>query len=87
MNNVVEPYQNLDIKEMYKSQWRQVQVLADQFWKRWKSQYLQGLQIRRKWRNERSNLKIGDVVLMTDNSLPRIEWQVGIIEAVFPGSD
>lgn len=72
---------------MYRSHWRQVQFLADQFWKRWRVQYLQSLQTRRKWQNEHSNLKTGDVVLMMDSSIPRIQWPVGIIDSVFPSAD
>ena len=35
---------SMDIKDIYRSQWKHVQVLADIFWKKWKSTYLQSLQ-------------------------------------------
>lgn len=31
---------DFELKDLYKSQWRQVQGLADCFWKRWKLEYL-----------------------------------------------
>ena len=87
MNSEIESLQGLDLKDMYKSQWRQVQALANQFWKAWKTQYLQSLQSRKKWNDELTNLKEGDVVLMMDNSLPRNRWPLGIMDRVFPSSD
>lgn len=78
---------NLNMKDIYKSQWWNAQILADKFWKRWKNQYLQDLQSRRKWQTERSNLRLGDVVLVINKSLLRIQWPIGIIESAFPSSD
>lgn len=76
--------EGLDIKDIYKAQWRHVQVLANTFWKQWKEQFLQNLQSRRKWTEERPNIKIGDVILLKDSSLPRFQWPVGIVESVYP---
>ncbi|XP_021358095.1 uncharacterized protein LOC110453467 [Mizuhopecten yessoensis] len=87
VNEDEEPFEELGIKDMYKSQWRHVQVLADQFWNRWSSQYLQNLQLRMKWQQERRNLEVGEVVLMMDSSVPRNQWPVGLVERVFPSSD
>ena len=39
----------LDSKNRYTKQWKPVQVLAQMFWKRWQSQYLQTLPSRQKW--------------------------------------
>lgn len=36
-------------KDMIKSKWKRVQGLANQFWKRWQSEYLNLLQVCRKW--------------------------------------
>ena len=40
---------HLGLKDIYCSQWRFVQVLADTFRARWRLEYLQSLQPRRKW--------------------------------------
>ncbi|XP_062619290.1 uncharacterized protein LOC134280860 [Saccostrea cucullata] len=76
--------EGLDIKDIYRAQWRHVQVLGNTFWKQWREQFLQNLQTRRKWAEERPNIKIGDVVLLKDSSLARFQWPVGIVESVFP---
>lgn len=39
----------LDIKDIYKSEWKCVQFIAERFWKRWREEFLQQLQPRRKW--------------------------------------
>lgn len=87
VNTEVEPYEELNIKEMYKSQWRHAQVLADQFCKRWRTHYLQNLQTRMKWQQERPNLEVGDIVLLMNASVPRYQWPIAVIDRVFPSAD
>ena len=62
--------------------WRQIQYLADQFWIRWKREYLPLLQLRQKWTSEKRNYKIGDLVLVIDYLLPRCQWPLGRITKV-----
>ena len=51
--------------------WRQIQYLADQFWKRWSREYIPLLQKRQKWKNSRRNLAVGDTVLVADETTSR----------------
>ena len=51
--------------------WRRVQHLVNEFWTRWRSEYLQSLQQRRKWQADRRNFTIGDVVLLKDDATHR----------------
>jgi hypothetical protein len=53
--------------------------LVDLFWNKWIRYYLPELQTRQKWRKERPNLKVGDVVLITDIKTYRNFWPLGII--------
>ena len=71
-------------QDLYARQyWRRVQYLADQFWLRWRQEYLQNLQVRTKWHNQEQNLSGGDVVLVKDNDVSRNEWPMGkIVEAL-----
>lgn len=78
---------DMSIKNLYLEQWKQVQYLASRFWVRWKSEYLQTLQTRRKWNEEREPLKINDVVLMKDLEVNRCSWPMGRISNVFPSAD
>lgn len=74
-------------KDIYKKQLRCVQYLADQFWARWRVEYLPSLQVRSKWKQESKNLQDGDVVLLTEKSTYQNEWPVGRIVKAYPNSD
>lgn len=74
--------------DMYcKKRWKQVQYLADIFWKRWLHEYLLTLQERQKWHVTGRNLQVGDVVLMMDENSPRCHWPVARVDAVKTGHD
>jgi hypothetical protein len=51
-------------EDRYSKRWRQAQLLANTFWKRWLGEYLPSLQQRQKWLKPRRNLKVKDLVLM-----------------------
>lgn len=81
------PPGNFQEANLFKEEWKQVQSLADTFWKRWKCEYLKTLQLRNKWQDKRPNLQEGDVILLKDNQAKRNEWPMGIITKTFPGRD
>ncbi|XP_059918445.1 uncharacterized protein LOC132465721 isoform X2 [Gadus macrocephalus] len=59
--------------------WRQVQYIADLFWKRWTTEYLPQLQERQKWNKVHRNFTVGDIVLVVEESAPRGAWPIGRI--------
>ena len=67
-----------DLLSYGKRRWKRVQYLADQFWVRWKRDYLKTLQVRRKWQRRTRNVVVGDVVIVKENS-PRNSWPMGIV--------
>ncbi|XP_026115567.1 uncharacterized protein LOC113094113 [Carassius auratus] len=67
--------------------WRHSQLLADHFWRHFIKYYLPSLQVRQKWKSEKRNLQIGDIVMIVDSQLPRALWPVGKITEVHPGAD
>lgn len=73
--------------DRYGRRWRHAQYLADMFWERWILEYLPTLQFRRKWRIERENFKEGDIVLVMDESTPRMNWPLGRVTEVYLGKD
>lgn len=85
---VVSPPPGTFVREdMYlKRRWKRVQYLANQFWNRWKKEFLQNLQCRNKWQNKQANIEIGDIVILHDDS-PRMEWKLGRVVETFPGDD
>ena len=75
-------------EDMYcRKRWRQVQYLANQFWSRWKKEYLSGLQNRQKWVGEKRNFRINDIVLVKDENLPRNQWPLARVVKVFASND
>ena len=74
----------LNLKDMYRSQWKHVQTLSQAFWKHWQEEYLQTLQSRRKWMSEERNVEKGDLVLVRDKQCGRIEWPIGVVTDTFP---
>ena len=67
--------------------WRRVQHLANEFWTRWRKEFLLSLQQRQKWSRPRRDLIVGDVVIVKDESLPRSAWQLARVSVVYPSSD
>jgi hypothetical protein len=77
----------LDIKDAYCAQWKHVVHLAQEFWKKWREQYLLGLQIECKWTSTEKDLKVGDVVLMRDDQVHRNSCPIAIVEQVYRSED
>ena len=70
-----------------KKRWRQVQYLADIFWKRWLREYLPQLRQRTKWLLQERDLAINDLVLLIDYQRPRNDWSLGRIVDVYRSTD
>ena len=66
---------------------RALQQLLSQFWKRWSSEYVASLQPRGKWRHECANLAVDNVVLVTDDGIPPLQWSLGRVIQVKLGHD
>ena len=71
----------------HRKKWRQVQLLADLFWKRWLKEYLPTLQTRGKWRKVVTNLKPNALVLLVDDNSPRGRWNLGRVLETYAGPD
>ena len=87
-SDICYPPGMFDVNDVYiKKRWRQVQYLADIFWQRWRSEYLSLLNQRQKWFMPKRAHKIGDIVLVVDQSLPRNLWSLGMIEDLILNND
>ena len=76
---LLPPPGNFVKEEIYaRKRWRKVQFLAEQFWSRWRKEYLINLNSRQKWLQPKRNLKIGDIVIVQEE-VPRNEWPLGKI--------
>ena len=70
-----------------RKRWRRVQHLANEFWCRWRKEFLLSLQQRAKWNHPRRNLSVGDVVIVKDDNLPRNCWQLARVSKTYPSED
>lgn len=76
-----------ETKTNYLSRWQRVQKVAQEFWQRWRVEYLHQLQVREKWHTQNLNVKIGELVVLKDVNLPSCKWPMARIVALHPGSD
>ena len=67
--------------------WKQMQYLANIFWRRWIKEYLATLQPRQKWQRQAINLKVGDLVLEAQENVPRGQWPLARVVDVNVGRD
>ena len=67
--------------------WRRVQHLSNEFWSKWRKEYLQQLQSRTKWTSQQRNMTVGDVVIVKDDNASRNVWKLGVVTEVHPSAD
>ena len=70
-----------------RKRWRRIQYLLEQFWSRWRKEYILNLQQREKWRIPRRNLQVGDLVLLKEAEVSRMEWPLGVIKSTTVDDD
>ena len=73
----------VSLSERYRYQ----QQLQNYFWSRWLREYLPGLTVRQKWTGEEIQLKENDIVLISEDNLPRGKWRIGKVMETYPGKD
>ncbi|XP_025997196.2 uncharacterized protein LOC105199694 [Solenopsis invicta] len=65
-----------------------VEQLRQHFWRRWSHEYLHSLQERTKWKCDKgTQLMPNQVVLIKQSNLPPLQWAIGRVQEVHPGSD
>lgn len=69
------------------SVWQHLAKVRQDFWRRWSVEYLNELQQRNKWRDEKPNLSVGNVVLVKDKNMSCMQWPLGRIVKTHPGDD
>lgn len=77
----------LDYRENILSRWQLIQKMVQDFWKRWRMEYLSTLQTRTKWTKSSANPKVGDLVLLKDQNIPVLQWPLARIVKIHPGTD
>ena len=87
-SNVLLPMPgSFDSDDMYsRKRWRVVQSLLNNFWTRWKREYVNILQQRNKWQKHRRNLEVNDIVVLQDEC-NRMHWRLGKVIDAFKSAD
>jgi hypothetical protein len=77
-----------DVPDNRLSRWQRVEKLRQEFWRRWSTEYLNQLQPRNKWQKTNLRpLKVGSMVILREENVPPLQWKLGRIVELHPGSD
>ena len=89
LRSIVVSHEIISDKDYFsRKSWKRASFLAEQFWRRWRTEYLPLLQERAgRFKRSQENLQQGDVVLVVDDSVPRGVWPLGLIEEVKISAD
>ncbi|XP_045451260.1 uncharacterized protein LOC123660203 [Melitaea cinxia] len=69
------------------TRYQRVEQMRQHFWSRWMKEYVGELQIRNKWKSEIDDLKPNTLVVIKDDNLPPLKWQLGRVTRTIPGKD
>lgn len=90
IGSALESLPDVDVTEIPSNrlkQWELTQRMLQQFWKRWRVEYLSQLQGRQKRWRPPVNVEKGKLVVICDDNQPPTQWKLGRIEEVHPGQD
>ncbi|XP_074112202.1 uncharacterized protein LOC141535931 [Cotesia typhae] len=86
LNSIPEPSLT-SVNESRLSQFQRIQERFQQFWNRWSTECLSAHQSISKWRNQQDDIKIGSLVLITDERFPPSKWPLARVIQLHPGKD
>ncbi|XP_071653054.1 uncharacterized protein [Temnothorax longispinosus] len=69
------------------SRWQLIQQRVQHFWAQWSAHYLQRQQAITKWHRPNNNIKVGSIVLLTDERSPPCKWPLARKTELHPGKD
>lgn len=67
--------------------WKLLEKFGQDFWKRWREEYLDQLLARSKWKSDQPNASVDDVVILRSDNCPPTQWPLGRIVHVYTGAD
>lgn len=77
----------LSINPASLKRYQMVQWIQQQFWDRWRNEYLKSLQLKTKWETARSNIQVNDLVLLKEDNIPPLKWPLARVIECSPGED
>lgn len=85
LKSFLEPIEDSDAD--LTTRYRRLRALFQHFWNRWQNEVLQDRQTRYRWKEDGPNLRVGQLVLVTDDKTRPYTWPLARIVATHPGSD
>ncbi|XP_011502549.1 PREDICTED: uncharacterized protein LOC105365948 [Ceratosolen solmsi marchali] len=86
LNTLPDPSANDSNLSMH-SKWQGIQQRVQQFRRQWTKHYLQQYLWTSKWHNPNHGIKVGSLVLITDQRIPPCEWPLGRVLELHPARD
>ncbi|XP_074106315.1 uncharacterized protein LOC141532055 [Cotesia typhae] len=77
----------MDINVNRLSRWQFIQQRIQQFWTQWSSSFIQRQLAITKWQQAHYEIKIGSLVLLTDERTPPTRWPLAKVIDIHPGTD
>ncbi|XP_011496528.1 PREDICTED: uncharacterized protein LOC105361121 [Ceratosolen solmsi marchali] len=69
------------------SRWQFIQKRVQRYWKQWRKHYLQQFLSTFKWHHPSNTIKVGSLVLITDQRQPQCKWPLARVMKLHPGKD
>lgn len=69
------------------SNWQHIQKVKQDFWTRWSKEYIHHLNVRSKWTKGSHEIKEGTVVVLKEDHLSPLQWNLGRVTQTHPGKD
>ncbi|XP_030750245.1 uncharacterized protein LOC115878029 [Sitophilus oryzae] len=76
-----------DISTSRLSRYQLMQQCQQHFWSRWTREFLSELQLRTKWKTQQAALQVGSLIVLKDDHSHPLQWKLGRIVLLHPGSD
>jgi len=82
------PEPNLSTESVTRlTRWQLLRQKVEHFWTRWTSECLQRYQAISKWYHPANDIKVGSLVLITDERYPPGKWPLARVTQLHPGPD
>ncbi|XP_073841215.1 uncharacterized protein [Musca autumnalis] len=79
--------EEVETKTSLLNRWRRLKLIAQEFCRRWKSEYLKELHKRTKWKMAQNDLRMDDIVVLPSDNLAPNEWRLGRVVKLHLGQD
>ncbi|XP_045446731.1 uncharacterized protein LOC123654918 [Melitaea cinxia] len=80
-----EDLSSINVNRLHR--WQLLQSFHQNFWSRWKNEYLNSLTQRAKWTKDSKPLVVGSMVIIKDDNRAPLHWTLGRVQQLLAGAD